>query len=554
MEEEFRENDGGELLSEFMYVAQEAAQEDPMHLPSTQKFYGMSSISGIKIVRDHGHAGMTLQDFCDDPRAMAADLTLAEVAALRLYSGPAFRALNYACRMLQVEPWATTIACCFSGILKLSFLSQPTRVYRGVREADMKLPPDFLGVGDGKFAGGIERSFMSTTSNPGVALDYSGGALTEGTILVIDFDMTSRGADISFLSQYPHEAELLFPPCTGLTCYDVSQRGNKRCVMVAAHVSTARPNTAEVETPHYVPGSSQALAWAAACLHLSPDDVASKTELDMSNNNFEAHTHKLALLVGRSHNMVSGLSVLALNSCQLGSAGMTTISQAMASGYLVSLHAADNLIRAAGTKALADVLALDKSLTVLTIHTNEICDFDVDGFNFVTNSMNINLIGVVALSDMLKVNQTLTSLDIESNRIGPQGMEALAAGLTQNTTLSTLNVANNRIGPDAGAEALASILSKHPKLSYVNAGAPNDFADTGGVKLAAGIKFNSTLTSLNLGGNPFAGVQNVAQDGAVAILESCRSRLADGMNVLEVNLRGNLLDFEDMSLPEGFFA
>ena len=48
---------------------------------------------------------------------------------------------------------------------------------------------------------------MSTTCNPAVALDYSGGEATTGTLFAIDFDMTSRGASVQFLSQYPHEEE-----------------------------------------------------------------------------------------------------------------------------------------------------------------------------------------------------------------------------------------------------------------------------------------------------------------------------------------------------------
>ena len=49
---------------------------------------------------------------------------------------------------------------------------------------------------------------MSTTKSPAVALDYSGGSATVGSILVIDFDMNSRGASIQWLSQYPHEEEV----------------------------------------------------------------------------------------------------------------------------------------------------------------------------------------------------------------------------------------------------------------------------------------------------------------------------------------------------------
>ena len=137
-----------------------AAEEDPAHLASTNKFKGKRSSSGHVIVRDHGHAGMRLADFAAHEMAVAAELTLAEVAALRLYSGPMFAPMNYALRTENIKDWATTISCCYSAVLKapplgcckclrvaltaapclwqLSFCSQPARVYRGVRESDLQ--------------------------------------------------------------------------------------------------------------------------------------------------------------------------------------------------------------------------------------------------------------------------------------------------------------------------------------------------------------------------------------------------------------------------------
>ena len=71
-------------------------------------------------------------------------------------AGPLFSPLNWALRSRNVEQWATTIACTYSAILKLSYLSQPARVYRGVKEVGLELPPAFLTVEEGKFAGGVE--------------------------------------------------------------------------------------------------------------------------------------------------------------------------------------------------------------------------------------------------------------------------------------------------------------------------------------------------------------------------------------------------------------
>ena len=63
MEEEARENEGGKWWPEYEYVVNQVAAED-CDLPSTAKFRGQLSSSGKVIVRDAGHAGMTLADFC----------------------------------------------------------------------------------------------------------------------------------------------------------------------------------------------------------------------------------------------------------------------------------------------------------------------------------------------------------------------------------------------------------------------------------------------------------------------------------------------------------
>ena len=254
MAEEAWFNEGGRWWEEFRYVVERRAEEDVADLPSTAKFKGKTSSSGHVIVRDHGHSGMTLSSFCEHAMAKAAQLSPAEVAALRLYSGPMFAPMNYALRTEQIADWATTIGCCYSAVLKLSFQSQPARVYRGVQETDLQLPAEFLRCSEGKFAGGVERAFMSTTKRAAVALDYSGGGATPGSIFVIDFGMSSRGASIQWVSQYPHEEELLFPPCTGLASVGFSQHGVKRCIRVEAQVSTARLDTREVTTAYSVPG------------------------------------------------------------------------------------------------------------------------------------------------------------------------------------------------------------------------------------------------------------------------------------------------------------
>ena len=86
MEEECRENDGGKWWPEYEYIVHRSAEED-VDMPSTAVHKGKTSLKGEQIVRDRGHAGMTLADFCALPQAREAKLSAPEVAGIRLYTG-----------------------------------------------------------------------------------------------------------------------------------------------------------------------------------------------------------------------------------------------------------------------------------------------------------------------------------------------------------------------------------------------------------------------------------------------------------------------------------
>ena len=258
MEQEFALNDGGRWQAEYTCVVlldaievPDLPADQPLRQAAAAKYAAIGLPDGAKRKRNLGYGGKTLADFCNHQNAIDAKLTPAEVAALRLYTGPAYKPINDALRTRDRDSWATTIACCYSGVLKLSMLSKKGRVYRGVNETKRKLPAGFLDAAEGEFAGGVELGFMSTTTSAEVALQYAGK--DQGSIFVIDFTKVSRGAEVQFLSQFPHEEELLFPPLTSLECKGHSQKATKRLVMVDAVVSTMRENTTSIQLPTTVP-------------------------------------------------------------------------------------------------------------------------------------------------------------------------------------------------------------------------------------------------------------------------------------------------------------
>ena len=64
----------------------------------------------------------------------------------------------------------------------------------------------------------VEYGLMSTTTEKLTACEYSGVAKERGTVFEISAGRIDVGASISFLSQYPGEAEFLMPP---LCCLEV---------------------------------------------------------------------------------------------------------------------------------------------------------------------------------------------------------------------------------------------------------------------------------------------------------------------------------------------
>ena len=183
--------------------------------------------------------------------AKDAELTQAEVAALRMYTGPFYIPWNTALRTYDKDPnllhsWQTCITVLYSAVLKLSHESSKSIVYRGVNESKLKIHENFYNSQGDKFAGGTELAFMSTTTDEKVALEYaSRGSLTDCTIFKIPFDMASRGASVNLISQYSYENELLYPPCTCLTCEGYEIKDGIKYLSVRASVSTAIPHGIE---------------------------------------------------------------------------------------------------------------------------------------------------------------------------------------------------------------------------------------------------------------------------------------------------------------------
>lgn len=177
-------------------------------------------------VLDEGRpAGLKLEWFHAQAPA-AAKLTMAMVLALRLYTTSCYQSLNNPLRGLdnqfkprplsreQPHPFPVTVHLLTEAIKRLravegeaATMNQPVTLWRGLR--GMRMSQEF------QKDGGSERAPMSTTSALEVAVKYSASACS--VLLKLETEsFRERGADLSFVSAFPAEAEVLYPPLTHL--------------------------------------------------------------------------------------------------------------------------------------------------------------------------------------------------------------------------------------------------------------------------------------------------------------------------------------------------
>ena len=107
--------------------------------------------------------------------------------------------------------YATTIHAINSCLLKLSKVTAAAPVYRGVGGG--ALPKEFLEKNEHNVSAAVDMGFMSTTYERNVAVTYAGTGAA--TVFEMEMGMVDRGAQLDWLSQYPHEREILFPPLVG---------------------------------------------------------------------------------------------------------------------------------------------------------------------------------------------------------------------------------------------------------------------------------------------------------------------------------------------------
>ena len=185
-------------------------------------------------------AGMRLADFVAHPHSREAALREPHVVALRLYTTAAYRSINSPLRDLnrfqrhEAHMLPVTVSFIADGVRKLRAIGASQKedvnamcgLYRGMK--DVTVPDEFLENG------GTELAPMSTTTDLAVAMSYSAST----TCVLMRVHTTSfmeRGADLSYLSAFPAESEILFPPLTYLQPIGPAETitvGNATCTVI----------------------------------------------------------------------------------------------------------------------------------------------------------------------------------------------------------------------------------------------------------------------------------------------------------------------------------
>ena len=164
---------------------------------------------------DKGHKGMTLDDFVKHPNAVAAGLDRPTVLALRLYTTSVFRSINRPLREGRKHPYPALVARLVDGIIKLRAVQatkddgRASEYWRG-----LKIEPS-----DEFFArGATDLAFMSTTKCDRKTAEraVSTDGANASVCMRLQLTQAQCGADISWLSCFPAEAEHVYPPGTYL--------------------------------------------------------------------------------------------------------------------------------------------------------------------------------------------------------------------------------------------------------------------------------------------------------------------------------------------------
>jgi len=196
-----------------------------------------------------------------------------EFVSARLYTGPMYLKYNavlraapglsrplseFASRLCQGNKYETTLHGISAAIQKLGSIQRSQALYRAPGGV---LPEEFLRFDEYNLRGGVEFAFMSASADREVAIEYATRS-PAGIIFQINQPMADRGADLSWLSQYPHEQEVTFPAITSLEVRDQRIEGSVVVIELTPRISQLQ---ATPWTPDHAAKRAKKTAKSSVC-------------------------------------------------------------------------------------------------------------------------------------------------------------------------------------------------------------------------------------------------------------------------------------------------
>ena len=446
-------------------------------------------------MRDYGHGGWVLADFCRAPQAVRARLTAAEVLALRLATGKLGGVLASAMNKgtaASLRPWATTLACLVSALVKLVDAqggSGKGGSGKGAGAGNVYLPVGEKSRQLFEGSGGVQsRGFLSATADPWVAREVIGDSGRRGIAML--HGALSATADVGWASQFPQQCERLLPPGTVLTPLpaaaataasggggkpSISSTNGVRCVDVTL-VEYTQPHpystgfvlsapTAELTTGLTVPGCTAATSWACSAFGLTISELAACTELlmpaDAKLSTDDARL--LGLLCGRAAKEACPcLEELSLRGGALTPSALQKLVEGLSGGHdgadyeglTVDLHGA---LAAALQARATDASNAGEAIAALLQHAPYVAELDV-------GACPLGAGGVAPIARALAENATLSHLGIAAVSLGPSldGAKRLASALKQNGDLLSLDIRHNALSAE-GVRLIRSAAASRPR-------------------------------------------------------------------------------------------
>ena len=455
-------------------------------------------LAGVPLRRDAGHGGWSLSDFCKAPQAVAASLTSAEVLALRLATGRLGGVLQSALltkgQSAGLRPWATTLACLVSAIVKLTRAQQQQQqqqqqqprggggdsLYLALSEAGGKIFEGGGLFGGGGSGGALSRGLLALTTDVWVARE----AVGEGgkrCIVRLAGASAASAADVSWVSQFPQQCERLVPPGSLLTPAPsgggVPAQHGVRCVDATLGAYTQpqpyssiflpSPPTDELTSGLSVPGCSAALKWACSTFDYQRVELAAVTELALPEGDelSSEGARMLGLLCGRAaREACPALEELSLRNCRLTPAALQKLTEGLSGGHELTGGGDEGLtldLHGALSEALrarpADAPAVGEAIATLIQHAPHVAELDVGG-------CALGGPGFVPIARALAESTTLSHLGASAVGLGGSADAAkrLAAALRQNGDLLSLDVRYNGLSTE-GMRSLRAAAGSRPR-------------------------------------------------------------------------------------------